>query len=371
MDSVFIGLCMECLWEMQLQTLHKVMFKTAEELDEIPSESVDLVVTSPPYPMIEMWDTVFAKQNPEVSELLQKGDGYGAFELMHRVLDKVWKQVYRVLKNGGFACINIGDALRRVGGEFNLYPNHSRILSCCLKLGFSVLPEILWRKQTNAPNKFMGSGMLPAGAYVTLEHEFILILRKGKPRRFCGMDEQRRRRESAFFWEERNEWFTDVWVDLKGAKQNNIDKAIRERSAAFPFELPYRLINMFSIKGDVVLDPFLGTGTTMVAAMAAGRNSVGYEVDPNFKRHIFSRFESVVDFANQQIEDRLRKHVAFVKKRTITHGRLGYVNKHYGFPVLTQQETEIFLNELRKIEVEANTVKVEYSEEATLHPQMT
>ncbi|MEM2081087.1 MAG: site-specific DNA-methyltransferase [Candidatus Bathyarchaeia archaeon] len=329
---------------------------------DIPSESVDLVVTSPPYPLIAMWDDIFSKQNPAINKLLQNGDGQGAFELMHKELDKVWSQVYRVLKNGGFACINIGDAARRVGGEFNLYPNHSRILNYCVNLGFNPLPEILWRKQTNAPNKFMGSGMLPAGAYVTLEHEFILILRKGKPRKFSAPDERRRRRESAFFWEERNEWFSDVWADLKGVKQNNIDKAIRDRSGAFPFELPYRLINMYSIKGDTVLDPFLGTGTTMVAAMAAGRNSVGFEIDSNFKPHIFNRFRSVVDFANQQIEERLRRHMAFVKQRTATHGNLCYKSKHYGFPVITKQETEIFFDKLRKIEIANNTVKVEYDE---------
>ncbi|MGB9925405.1 MAG: DNA-methyltransferase [Candidatus Bathyarchaeales archaeon] len=349
-----------------VKTLHKVLFKNAQDMKEVPCESVDLVVTSPPYPMIAMWDGVFAEQNPAVGEALRRDDGCGAFELMHRELDKVWTQVYRVLRNGGFACINIGDATRTVGGEFKLYPNHSRVLSYCLKLGFSALPEILWRKQTNAPNKFMGSGMLPAGAYVTLEHEFILILRKGKPRRFRGADEQRRRRESAFFWEERNEWFSDVWEDLKGAKQNNIDKAIRDRSGAFPFELPYRLINMYSIKGDMVLDPFFGTGTTMVAAMAAGRNSIGFEADPNFKRHIFHRFAGVVDFANQQIDARLRRHVAFVKERTKTHGALGYINRHYGFPVMTQQETEILLNKLREVKIEDKIATAEYEESPSI-----
>ncbi|MEM4733753.1 MAG: site-specific DNA-methyltransferase [Candidatus Bathyarchaeia archaeon] len=349
-----------------MKTLHKVLFKNAQNMEEVPDESVDLVVTSPPYPMIAMWDAVFAEQNPTIGEMLQRGDGCGAFELMHRELDKVWMQVYRVLKKGGFACINVGDATRTVGGEFKLYPNHSRFLSYCQKLGFNVLPEILWRKQTNAPNKFMGSGMLPAGAYVTLEHEFILVLRKGKPRQLHDADEQRRRRESAFFWEERNEWFSDVWENLKGTKQNNIDKAIRDRSGAFPFELPYRLINMYSIKGDMVLDPFLGTGTTMVAAMVAGRNSIGFEVNLKFKQHIFHRFAGILDFANQQIEERLRRHVGFVKERTKTHGTLGYTNRYYGFPVMTQQETEIFLNTLSGIEIEDNTVNVNYDENASI-----
>ena len=249
----------------------------------LPDESIDLMVTSPPYPIIEMWDRLFSEQNSAIKDALEQNDGNKAFELMHQELDKVWAEVYRVLRQGGFACINIGDATRKIGNEFKLYSNHSRILEHCLSLGFSSLPEILWRKQTNAPNKFMGAGMLPAGAYITLEHEFILVLRKGGKREFKTAEEKLRRMKSAFFWEERNLWFSDVWEDLKGTKQNNINKKIRERSGAYPFELAYRIINMFSLREDTVLDPFLGTGTTTAAAMATGRNSIGIEIDPNFK----------------------------------------------------------------------------------------
>jgi len=165
-----------------LKTTHQIYFKNATDLQELSNGSIDLMVTSPPYPMIEMWDEIFSKQKPSIGKALRRKDGNQAFELMNRELDRVWKEVYRVLKDGGFACINIGNATRKIGEEFRLYSNHSRILEYCLKLGFSSLPEILWRKQTNAPNKFMGSGMLPAGAYVTLEHEHILVLRKGNKR---------------------------------------------------------------------------------------------------------------------------------------------------------------------------------------------
>jgi DNA modification methylase len=199
-----------------VKTTHKIIFGNAADMHEIQNKSVDLVVTSPPYPMIAMWDEIFSKQNPAIGDALKKEDGKTAFELMHQELDKVWNEVYRVLKAGGFACINIGDATRTIGGEFKLYPNHARILSRCLELGFSPLPEILWRKQINAPNKFMGSGMWPAGAYVTLEHEFILILRKGGKRQFNTLEEKLCRRESSYFYEERNTWFSDVWQDLQG-----------------------------------------------------------------------------------------------------------------------------------------------------------
>jgi len=345
-----------------MKTVHKIIFDDSRKMKSIADKSVDLMITSPPYPMISMWDEIFAKQNPEIGNALKEEDGKTAFELMNKELDKVWSEVYRVLKPGGFACINIGDALRKIGDEFKLYSSHSRILKCCSELGFSSLPEILWRKQTNAPNKFMGSGMLPAGAYVTLEHEFILILRKGNKRQFKDQEGKLRRRESAFFWEERNVWFSDVWEDLKGTKQNNIDKKIRSRSGAYPFELAYRLINMFSLKEDTILDPFLGTGTTIIASMVTGRNSIGFEIDSNFKDHVFSRFNGIVAFSDVLLESRIRNHMSFVKERTKLKGGLGYVSSHYGFPVMTSQETEILFAEPTNIEVENNQVVIEYRE---------
>ncbi len=332
-------------------------------MSDIPSESVDLMFTSPPYPMIEMWDAIFSKQNFRIEEALANGDGNKAFELMHRELDRVWEDTYRVLKKGRFACINIGDATRKIGEEFKLYPNNSRILDRCLRLGFSSLPEILWRKQTNAPNKFMGSGMLPAGAYVTLEHEKILILRKGLKRVFKTPEEKLRRLQSAFFWEERNTWFSDVWEDLKGTKQNKISKTIRERSGAYPFEMPYRIINMFSLKEDTVLDPFLGTGTTTAAAMATGRNSIGFEIDPNFKEHLNERYQDIVKFSNDLIFNRIGTHLNFVKDRQQSKGPLGYTNRHYGFPVMTSQEIELVFDELEKLKIKNDeTMEVIYRE---------
>ena len=327
---------------------------------ELEDESVELMVTSPPYPMIEMWDTVFSLQKPGIKEALDKKNGQTSFELMHRELDNVWGEVYRILKKGGFACINIGDSTRKIGNDFELYPNHSRILQKCLDLGFSVLPEILWRKQTNAPNKFLGSGMLPASAYVTLEHEFILILRKGGKREFKTSEEKRKRMQSAFFWEERNLWFSDVWEDLKGAKQNELTPEIRARSGAYPFELPYRIINMFSLRGDTVLDPFLGTGTTMAAAMATGRNSIGIEIDLNFKKHFKQRFKNTKEFSNDVVDNRIRNHLKFAQGREKDMKPLKHINKTYGFPVVTRQEVEIIFDKLEKIAIEGNLIKVQY-----------
>jgi modification methylase len=232
-----------------MESIHKIYFQNANKMNVIESGSVALIVTSPPYPMIEMWNELFVQPSKAIQNALNAGKGMEAFELMHQLLDPVWREVYRVLTPGGIACINIGDATRTLGDNFILYPNHARILNAMVKIGFTPLPEILWRKQTNAPNKFMGSGMMPPGAYVTLEHEHILILRKGAKREFHRDVDKQNRRESAFFWEERNHWYSDVWMDLKGTTQKLSENNARLRSAAYPFELPYRLINMFSVKG--------------------------------------------------------------------------------------------------------------------------
>ena len=346
-----------------METASRIIFGNSNKMVAIESESVDLVVTSPPYPMIKMWDELFCQQNPFIEDALKKSQGMKAFELMHQELDRVWEGVYRVLKNGGFACINIGDAVRNIGGDFCLYPNHSRILHCFQDLGYSVLPDILWRKQTNAPNKFMGSGMLPAGAYVTLEHEFILIFRKGSKRNFIKKEEKQNRYESALFWEERNAWFSDVWFDIKGASQVLGTRESRLKSAAFPFEIAYRLINMYSVKNDTVLDPFLGTGTTVAASMASGRNSVGFEIDLSLRDEITAIKDNIVHFSNEYIHSRIKRHVDFAKNRIKTKGPMKHTNKYYRFPVMTAQEKQLVINDLADInQTDKNTLLVTYSD---------
>ncbi len=312
--------------------------------------------------MIAMWDEIFSRQNSKISEALKASKGLQAFEQMHKELDKVWRGVYRVLKNGGFVCINIGDATRTLNELFSLYSNHSRILQYLIKLGFNALPDILWRKQTNAPNKFMGSGMLPAGAYVTLEHEYILILRKGFKREFPTAASKTNRHESALFWEERNIFFSDVWMDIKGTTQKLNDREDRARSAAYPFELAYRLINMYSVKGDTVFDPFLGTGTTTAAAIASARNSIGYEIDNSLKDAIF-KTDGIVDFANEYIRQRLNRHIDFVSQRIQSKKTLKHINNYYGFPVITMQEKKLIFNDLIKAKtLPDNIMEVSYSQ---------
>jgi len=349
-----------------VKTIHSTIIGDAGNMAAVSSESVDLVVTSPPYPMIRMWDDLFCGVNPCIGRHLAASEGTAAFELMHRELDRVWEEVYRVLKTGGFACVNIGDATRKLGHDFCLYPNHSRVLQRLTALGFHVLPDILWRKQTNAPNKFMGSGMLPAGAYVTLEHEYILVLRKGSKRRFDTTEEKNRRRESALFWEERNQFYSDVWTDLKGAGQELKQGKSRTRSAAFPFELAYRLICMYSLQQDIILDPFLGTGTTQAAAAATCRNSIGIEKEVSLLGDIHQWMGQIVDFANQFHGYRLARHREFVNQRIKAHKPLKHYNRHYDFPVMTAQETDLFFRDLQMIHVDDNKITVHYAGQSHL-----
>jgi DNA modification methylase len=269
-----------------MQTEHKIIFGNSQQMPELADSSVHLMVTSPPYPMIKMWDNLFAKIDPKIARLwreLQVDNREETvtriYEAMHENLAKVWREAYRALIDGGIACINIGDATRTINGSFHLFANHSKIIEHCERIGFTTLPYVLWKKPTTKPKykgkgAFLGSGFLPPNAYVTLDCEFILLFRKGKLRSFPPHDQ--RRYDSAFTKKERDEWFSQIWT-LKGIRQT--ESQIERRVAAFPEELANRLIRMFSVKGDTVLDPFLGSGTTTIAAMRAGRNSVGYEAD--------------------------------------------------------------------------------------------
>jgi DNA modification methylase len=261
---------------------------------DVENESVHLMITSPPYPMIEMWDMQFREFNEKIDslwlELEEEPDKARRQELvsniydsMHDDLAKVWKETYRVLIDGGLACINIGDATRNINGVFRLFPNHARVTELCEKIGFFALPYILWKKPTTKPKykgkgAFLGSGMLPPNAYVTLDCEFILIFRKGSPRQFNSKDPTRY--ASKYTKEERDKWFTQIW-DIIGVKQSLSE--VERRAAVFPEEIPRRLIRMFSVASDTVLDPFLGTGTTLKVAAELGRSTVGYEIDRKFR----------------------------------------------------------------------------------------
>ncbi len=344
------------------KTRHHIITGAAQDMDAVKESSVALVVTSPPYPMIEMWDEIFSKQAPAIGEAVQALDGNRMYDLMHAELNKVWQEVERVLIPGGIACINIGDATRSLQNNFALYPNHSAVIDAFRKLGMVNLPNIIWRKQTNAPNKFMGAGMLPAGAYVTLEHEWILIFRKDGKREFKTEEEKIKRRESAFFWEERNIWFSDLW-DLKGTRQVMGKNSSRLRSAAYPYELAYRLINMYSLREDLILDPFLGTGTTILAAITSQRNSIGYEIDPEFRDVVKKNvLETPAKFHREILLNRITSHRAFIEKRKELKGNeaFKYMNYNLKLPVMTRQETDINFNAVNDISITGGEITALY-----------
>lgn len=298
--------------------------------------------------MIKMWDEMFSVQDGTIASALESGNGSQAFTRMHVILNQVWAECDRVLKNSGFICINIGDATRTIGGEFQLYSNHTKIINQFLNMGYSVLPDIHWRKPSNAPNKFMGSGMYPAGAYVTYEHEYILIFRKGGKRVFKN-EEKNLRRKSAFFWEERNVWFSDLW-ELKGAKQSIPEyETTRSRSGAFPLEIPYRLVNMYSVEGDTILDPFAGLGTTSSACMIAERNSIGVDIDPEIVKIARQNLMVPSDLLNSVVENRIKTHLDFINSLPQEKADKCYTNIPHGFKVKTRQETELQLDRITSI----------------------
>ncbi|WP_248907557.1 DNA-methyltransferase [Halocatena marina] len=323
-----------------METSHRVHIGDSRDMEHLEDDSVELVVTSPPYPMIEMWDDLFSEISPKIRRELEAENGSAAFDLMHEELTATWEELSRVLVDGGIACINIGDATRKVGESFRVYQNHARVSTAFEELGFEPLPDLLWRKPVNSGAKFMGSGMLPPNAYVTLEHEYILVFRNGPKRRQfeAGSD---RRYGAAYFWEERNKWFTDVWTDVNGEVQPLEHDALRDRSAAFPFEIPYRLINMYSVYGDTVLDPFWGTGTTTIGAMIAGRNSAGYEIETAFADVFDERIADIAKTSHEVVNERLDSHREFTGKRFVEGDPVQYEANNYDFSVMTKQEKDI------------------------------
>ncbi|BDU67725.1 MAG: methyltransferase [Candidatus Tyloplasma litorale] len=331
------------------KTKHIFINSDSRKINQIKNETINLVVTSPPYPMIKMWDWILEKESKNIAE------DFDYIEFSN-ILSEIWKEMYRVIKPGGILAINIGDAARRNEKGFLLYSNSSKIINSCIEHGFTQLPGIIWSKPSNSPNKFLGSGMYPVKAYITLEHEHILIFRKGE-RNFSKLEEEIRK-ESAFFWEERNKWFSDIWTGLTGTQQK-IKGLSRKRNAAYPLELPFRLINMFSIKGDVVLDPFMGTGTTSIAAAATERNSIGVDLMQDFVEFSKERFLKCKNQVNEFIDRRLDKHKEFA---TNNLSKENFMNENHNFIVKTKWEQKIKINKINKIvKKDIDTFEVEYN----------
>lgn len=250
-------------------TVHRLYLRDARDLSPLANESVHLVVTSPPY-----WTL---KEYRQIEGQLGHIQDYESFL---NELDRVWSECFRVLVPGGRLVCVVGDVCiaRRRGGRHLVMPLHSDICVGCRKIGFDNLNPILWYKISNATlemsrsTKFLGKPYEP-NAIIKNDIEFILMQRKPGAYR-SPTDEQRElsRIPKELF----GDWFQQIWT-LPGA-------STREHPAPFPEELAMRLVRMFSFVGDTVLDPFMGTGTTCVAAGKWGRHSLGVEIDPEYFR---------------------------------------------------------------------------------------
>lgn len=244
---------------------HKIIVGDSRWLTELEDESIHLVVTSPPY-----W------------QLKDYGNGgqigfHDSYEDYVNNLSLVWSECGRVLHNGCRLCVNIGDQFARsvYYGRYKVIPIRTEIIKFCETMGFDYMGAIIWRKVTTCNTTggatIMGSFPHPRNGILKLDYEFILIFKKlGK----APKAERRVKEASAMTTEEWNTYFAGHW-NFPGEKQ-------RKHLAMFPEELPRRLIRMFSFVGDTVLDPFLGSGTTSLAAANLDRNSVGYEINESF-----------------------------------------------------------------------------------------
>jgi modification methylase len=250
-----------------LKTCHRVIHGDARDLGFLESESVHLVLTSPPY-----WTL---KEYPAHER--QMGN-MADYETFLTEIEKVWKECFRVLVPGGRLVCVVGDVClsRRENGYHTVVPLHADIAVQCRKIGFANLNPIIWNKianakfEANTSSKILGKPYEP-NAIIKNDIEFILMERKPGGYRSPTSEQ---RAASMIGREDFNDWFRQVWT-LTGSSTRN-------HPAPYPEELANRLIRMFSFIGDTVLDPFAGTGTTVLAAMKASRNSVSIEVEPKY-----------------------------------------------------------------------------------------
>lgn len=244
---------------------HTIVNGDSRTMNELQDKSVQLIVTSPPYWQLKDYGT---------ENQIGFHDSYETY-INH--LNLTWKECFRVLQDGCRLCINIGDQFARSTyyGRYKIIPIHSEIIKFCEMIGFDFMGQIIWQKtttmNTSGGASIMGSFPHPRNGIVKLDFEYILLFKKQGN---APKPTKEQKEFSAMTTEEWNTYFNGHWY-FSGAKQ---DKHL----AMFPEELPHRLIKMFSFPGETVLDPFMGSGTTALAARKLNRNSVGYEINPEF-----------------------------------------------------------------------------------------
>lgn len=249
-----------------MKTIHKIINGDSRQMNLVPDQSVHLVITSPPYWQLKDYGT-------------ENQIGYHEdYETYINNLNLVWKECFRVLDNGCRLCVNIGDQFARAVyyGRYKVIPIRTEIIKFCESIGFDYMGAIIWQKQTTTNTtggaSLMGSFPTPRNGILSIDYEFILLFKKlGTPKTKVSKEIKA---QSTMTTEEWKEYFAGHW-NFGGVRQDG-------HIAMFPEELPKRLIKMFAFKGETVLDPFMGSGTTSLAARNTERNSIGYEINPDF-----------------------------------------------------------------------------------------
>lgn len=233
------------------QFLNKIFHKTSEQMDELPNNSVHLMVTSPPYNVGKEYD-----ENLSLEEYRQ-------------FLKRVWQEVYRILVPGGRACINIANL-----GRKPYIPLHAFIIEDMLDIGFLMRGEIIWNKaSSSSPSTAWGTWLSPANPILRDIHEYILVFSKDVFNR-----ERLSGKISTITREQFLEFTKSIWTfSAESARKIG-------HPAPFPIELPYRLIQLYTFKEDIVLDPFCGSGSACIAAIKSGRHYIGYDTEEEYVR---------------------------------------------------------------------------------------
>jgi DNA modification methylase len=265
-----------------LDTKHRLILGDAREMAELGAleGTVQLVVTSPPYWTLKEYDG--GAGEAQLGHL----DDYAEFQ---RELSRVWKRCFELLVPGGRLCVVVGDVClpRRVDGRHRVIPLHADITRNALQIGFDYLTPILWYKIANAVTEVEGNGAPFLGkpyepnAIIKNDFEYVLLFRKPGSYRNPTPEQ---RLLSLIDKTDHARWFRSIWSDVPGASSKG------GHPAPYPMEIAYRLIRMFSFVGDVVLDPFEGSGSTTMGAMKAHRSSVGYEIEPAYYEKLRERF---------------------------------------------------------------------------------
>lgn len=264
---------------MEINTRHTLINGDSRNLSLMPDKSVHLIITSPPY-----W------QLKDYGDDRQIGF-HDSYENYINNLNMVWSECYRVLHDGCRLCINIGDQFARsvYYGRYKVIPIRTEIIRFCESIGMDYMGAVIWQKQTTmnttGGGAVMGSFPYPRNGILKIDYEFILIFKKqGK----APIPTPEQKQLSEMTKEEWNTYFASHW-NFGGAKQDG-------HIAVFPEELPRRLIKMFSFVGETVFDPFMGSGTTALAARNLHRNSIGYEINSDYKRYYEEKVSSSLSF---------------------------------------------------------------------------